>query len=362
MSESLRDQLAANYDKIVTAEEPAQETTTPAPVEAEPAPAAETKPAAEAKPASDARERDDKGRFVEKKEEPQKAESSQQSLKLEPAKPAKHRPSAWKKDHWEAYDKIAAENPALADYILQREGEFARGVSTYKQEWDRAKPLLDAIAPFSPMLNQHGIQPAQWISNLGNAHQRLVMGSPQEKISLFAKLAQDYGVDLRSLIQTDANGQMQMQIPPQPQMSAQDVENIVRASLNRAESERADAQAKSEISNFAEQKEKYPHFDEVRETMAGLLQAGLADGLDAAYQAALRHPMHDNLFQQVQEQQRLANEAAASEERRKAAESARRKAASPRTTTPTSAAMAGNAKGLRATIESAFEDHVAGRV
>jgi len=39
------------------------------------------------------------------------------------------------------------------------------------------------------LLQENNIAPQQWISNLGTAHKTLALGSPQEKLQMFAQLA-----------------------------------------------------------------------------------------------------------------------------------------------------------------------------
>ena len=67
------------------------------------------------------------------------------------------RPTTWKKEYLPIWDKLTAgeqltpeESLKLAEYSNQRESEYKKGVSTYKQEADNAKSLVEAIAPFVP--------------------------------------------------------------------------------------------------------------------------------------------------------------------------------------------------------------------
>lgn len=377
MSESLRDTITSAVDeKLDTGsnpDDPAPQVEAPA----EPPKGADNTPADSSEQKGSGRTagraRDEKGRLLPGPADPAaKAEPAPKAAPLAvPAAPAAplppkvQRPSTWKKEHWESFDKLAAENPALAAYINQREGEYANGVSTYKREWDSAKPLIDAMAPFMPILQQHGIQPAQWIQNLGNAHRMLAMGSPQEKAQRFAQLAREYGVPLDQVFVQGPDGKLyvnqNLQAAPQQQQAQSQIrpEDIDA----RIEQRLLDRQSALEISAMERDSEKYPHFSEVRETMAGLLQAGLADGLDDAYQAALRHPRHAQLFEAIQEQNRQADEHRQAEEKRKAAEAARRKTASVRSATPTSpGASATGKEALRTTIAAAFDAKVGGRV
>jgi hypothetical protein len=349
-------------------------------IEAEALPPVET-PQVEAK--VDERPRGPDGKFIEKSKEPaaqasakatiakaptptpSSSPSQAPALSATPAAPKIQRPSTWKKDHWESFDKLATENPALAAYINQREGEYAKGVSTYKQEWDRAKPILDALAPYMPLLEQHKMQPAPWIASLAESHRQLALGSPEQKAARFVQLAREYQIPIESLFVQGQDGRLY----PNPNLSAaqqsaqqqgltvHDVERIVS---ERSEQQRISA----EITAFASQKEQYPHYEEVRETMAGLLQAGLAADLPSAYEAALRMPAHFHLFEAQQEQQRVAAEKEKAEQTRKAAEAARKKAASVRGGAPTGAAAgADGKKSLRDVVTGAVEERLgAGRL
>lgn len=366
MSESLRDQLAANLENLDLA--PAPEPTEQAPeVTAEPAVEVTPEPVDEKPGRTAGRERDEKGRLLPG---PAKRDSAPASEKADaPTQPLPQgpeaapvadrppRPSTWKKDYWEHWDKI---DPKLAQYLVQRESEFAKGVSTYKQEWDNAKPLIDAIAPFRQVLEQNGVQPAQWITNLGNAHQRLAMGSPQEKAAMFVKLAQDYQVPLQSLFTQGPDGgvylntQHLQNMPAAQQPQQPDVRKMVSELLQ-------EERAQAELRAFASNQQQYPHFEAVRETMAGLLQAGLADDLASAYQAALRHPRHADIYETEQRLAREAEEKRVAEERQKAAQVARRNTVSVRSATPTAGATSSGGKGLRDQLSEAF-DQAAGRV
>lgn len=284
------------------------------------------------------------------------------------AKP--QRPSTWKKDHWEAFDKLAAENPKLAEYINQRESEYAKGVSTYKAEADRAREIQQALEPFMPELQQHGIQPSRWISDLGNAHRMLAMGTQQQKMQMFAKLAQDYRVDLRAFApqpQIGADGQPLPQAPVEQFMpllnplydQVSQLQGQLKTYQTQQEQQRQ-AEIQTQITRFAEGK---PHFEQVRETMAGLLQSGLAQDLDAAYEAAVRMPQHDDIFQAMQQQQREEADRKAAEARQANVARARNSAVSPKSGGSTGPKAATNGKtGLRDTIAENVEAMMGGRV
>lgn len=318
-------------------------------------PAVET-PAVEVKP--DDRPRGPDGKFIAK----DATETPAATTDVQPVAPPVQRPKppkSWKKDYHADWEKI---DPKVADYINQREGEYAKGVSTYKSEYDRLAPLGDAIAPFLPDLQQNGIDPARFVSQLANAHKALTSAAPEQKLGMFLKLAQDYQVPLQSLFQQGNDGKVYFnpQVQPyQPPATQVDVAKLVDAKI-------AELYSKQQIQGFEQQRDAtgnpvHPHYETVRETMAQLLDAGLADDLESAYSQALALPRHAELVAAERQQREAADKAEQAKKAAEAAARARQKAVSPRTATPASTGAPAK-KGLRAALEEAFEQHSGGRV
>lgn len=296
------------------------------------------------------RPRDEVGRFAPKEAaQPQPDQATAPALEAAPAPVVKPRPSSWKKDYDEHWTKL---DPTLQDYIAQREADYAKGVSTYKQNWDQAAPIYEAIQPFMPVLQQHNIDPKTWITSLGNAHQMLATGSPEQKIQMFAKLATDYGVPLQAL-----TGQ---QADPQFSMMAQEL-NQLKNQWSQFQSSQQQVEQQliqSEIQRFSTDK---PHFEAVRETMASLLQSGVADTLQAAYDKAIR--LNDDIWQKQQEEAQQAKARAEAEAQQQKVVQAKAKAVSPRSSSPTGNMGTGNGKkGLRETLSEQLEAAMGGRV
>lgn len=252
--------------------------------------------------------------------------------------------------------------------ILRREGDYAKGVSTYKTEFDRLKGWDEAIQPFIPTLQQHGLDPVKHTVALMQAHQTLALGSPEQKLSAFAQLAQQYGVPLQSMFVRGQDGQVylnqqllnQPASQPQParQQSQQDPRMAVREILN-------EERAKSMLSEFeAQASEKYPHYEnkEVKATMGRLLDSGLANDLPSAYATTLALPQFSHLRQADEQQNAQAEAQRVAREKADLAARARSNALSVRSASPTGAQQGVQAKGLRGAIESAFDDHATGRV
>lgn len=305
------------------------------------------------------RVRDEAGRFARKQEEapeqPAPAPEPKPDLTpdspIEPERKAVPRPSSWKKDYEQDWDTLP---DRLREYINEREGQYAKGVSTYKNQWDSAAPIYEAVQPFMADLQQHNINPAQWISNLGNAHRTLVMGSPEQKAQMFSQLATEYGVDLGALVGQPVNSQFSTMAQ---KLSA--LENNWNQ-FQQTQQQQEEQAINKLIADFSND---HPHVEAVYETMTGLLQSGLVTGatpqerLQTAYDKAIR--LNDDIWQQQQAEQAKAAEA----ERQKAMAEKKAKAVSPKSASPTGAMnQGGGKKDLRAQLSEAIDMHLGGHI
>ena len=253
----------------------------------------------------------------------------------EPQEKPISRPSTWKKEYVQIWDKmekgeqISKEDfTKFAEYANQRESEYKKGVSTYKAEADRAKGYEEAIAPFVPELQAQGITPAAWINNLGRAHMVLSKAPYDQKVQMFQRLAQDYGIQL--------NGEGQFAAPPQVDAYTQQLMNQLNmvnqevSSIKGRFAQEESQRLMNEIEKHRSDVEKFPHFDVVREEMAQLLELGKAQDLETAYKKAVR--MNDDVW--AVEQEKLLS--SAKQQASKAQQVAKAKAAavSPKSVTP----------------------------
>lgn len=307
------------------------------------------------------RVRDDKGRFASKETTPDQQAApaaAEPQVQAEPQEELK-RPTSWKKDYLPIWDKMATGQPLtpeearkIAQYSHQREKEFASGVSTYKAEADNAKTLQEALAPFIPDLQANNIHPAAWISNLGRAHQMLAKGTVQDRIQMFAQLAQEYNVPLAAFSQ-QPNGQGGIDpVVGQLMQQLQDLSGKVNTVASWRE-QQEQQQLQGVLSPFFDE-EKYPHFQKVRMTMAQLLESGVTQDLESAYKKAVR--LDDDAW--AAEQERVARANAAHD----AVAKAKAKAVSVKTTTPSGTIKTMDAKDRRSVMADAFESASEGRV
>lgn len=303
-------------------------------------------------------DRDEKGRFVAKEE---KAEEPVQATKeaVEPeehhqeeVKPAIPRPTTWKKEYLPIWDKLTTgqqlspeEAFKLAEYSNQRESEYKKGVSTYKQEADNARQLFQALDPYMPELQRHNIHPAQFVNNLAAAHFKLATANPQEKIEMFHRLARDYGIEL------DQAGQFQPQDPYTTQLlqQLQQVNQEVSVIKGRYEQEEQ-SRLMNEIERHRADEQNYPFFDEVRDTMAQLLEQGLATDLKTAYAKAVR--LNDDVWQKQEDRLLKSRQEQVTKQQQVA--KAKAKAVSPRSVTPNGLVATSDKKDRRSALADAM--------
>jgi hypothetical protein len=314
--------------------------------------------------------RNEKGQFVskeepveEKEEQPEVEASAEEQPEQEPEPTVDDipKPTTWKKDLLPLWDKIAKgealtkeESKKHLEYLNQRENEFKKGVSVYKAEAERAKALEEAISPFVPELQQQGIHPAAWINNLGRAHMILSKAPYEQKVQMFHRLAQDYGVNLNQVNEpvapTDAYTQQLMQ---QLYQVNQEV-NSIKGRFEQEEQTRL----MSEIERVRSDRERFPHFDMVREEMAQLLELGKAQDLESAYAKAVR--LNDEVW--AKEQERLLTDAKKQASKAQQVARAKATAVSPKSVTPNGTQAKVEAKDRRSLLMAQLADAENGRL
>ena len=314
--------------------------------------------------------RNEKGQFVAKDEAVAEEKSVEAVAEdtAEPEQPEEQpeigdipKPTTWKKDLLPLWDKIAKgetlnleERKKHLEYLNQRENEFKKGVSVYKAEAERAKALEEAINPFVPELQAQGISPSAWINNLGRAHMTLVRGTPEQKIQMFHRLAQDYGVNLNQSNEpqqpVDAYTQQLMQ---QLYQVNQEVSSI-KGRFEMEEQQRLN----NEIERVRSNKERFPHFDMVREEMAQLLELGKAPDLETAYAKAVR--LNDEVW--AVEQERLLSSAKKQASQAQQVAKAKATAVSPKSVTPNGTQAKVEAKDRRSLLMAQMAEAESGRL
>ena len=315
-------------------------------------------------------DRDEKGRFKSNAEETSSQDDTDQEPELAnetsdaDEETEIKRPTTWKKEYRDVWDKMQEGKPLdkaefvkFAEYANQREAEYKKGVSTYKAEADNARQLTDAIGPFIPELQKHGIHPVAWIQSLGRAHYTLANGNYDQKIQAFNRLAQDYGIQLNSdSLQMPEQAYVdpyQQQLMQQLQATQQQVQQ-----LSAIREQEENARLTQEISRVSSDKERFPHFEMVREDMAQLLERGLAPNLETAYAKAVR--MNDEAYKL--EQDKLLRSASSQASKAQQVAKAKATAVSPKSVTPSGQVSKTDAKDRRSLLMANLADAEGGRV
>ena len=310
------------------------------------------------------RARDEAGRFAPKQEKQEPAKPEPVAPAPEPVKP---RLTTWKKEYLPLADKLAQGIPLTPEearkldaYNIQREQEYATGVSVHKERAQRLESVEKAIEPFMPELQKRGIPPDQWIANLGKAHHTLAMGTPQQKLQMFQKLANDYGVPLGAVQQTQ-NGQEMDPAVLHLMEQIQQLSGQVQAVTGWREQQQQQ-QVTSLLKELENDAENYPHFsnEKVRGAMAQLLESGSAQDLKEAYREA--EWMVPEVRAMKLESLSQGNQATATQQAAKqVVNQAKAKNVQVRSSAPSGTVVASVAKDRRTLIAEQF-DAITGRV
>ena len=287
--------------------------------------------------------RDGKGRFATGKAQ-QLAEEPQ----VEEEPPVWRRPPAsWKKDYHEIWQKA---DPKMQEYAWQREEQMRRGVEPLLSKAQFADTMQEAIQPYMTTLQGLGLTPEKAVSALMEADHKLRNSDPQTRMAYFQQLAQSYGINL---------GAAQGQAPQNPSSvdplvwQLQNELNQVRGEVTGWKQQQEMMENQTLLNEINQFSLKAEHFEDVRPAMIQLLQSGMAETLDDAYEKAIR--LDPNLFEQVNKAQQAEVAAKQAQVMNKAAKTARAAAVSVRSATP-GANTAPKAATRRALLEDALSD------
>jgi hypothetical protein len=291
--------------------------------------------------------RDGKGRFAT----PKAAEPVEEPQVEEEPPVWRRPPASWKKDFHEVWQKA---DPKMQEYAWQREEQMRAGVEPLLSKAQFADAMQEVIQPHLQTIQGLGLTPDKAISALLDADAKLRNSDPQSKLQYFYQLAQSYGINL---------GAMQGQAAPQGQPMPQAVDPNVWALQNELNKVRGEVMGWKQQQEMAENQTllneinqfslKAEYFEDVRPTMIQLLQSGVAQTLEEAYNKAIR--LNDEVFEQAQKAQQAEAAAKQAKEANKAAKAARAAAVSVRSATP-GVNTAPKAANRRALLEEAFSE------
>jgi hypothetical protein len=343
-----RDDVAAAYDAAVAATEAPTPTPEVQEVIATPSPVGET---AEAK---EARLRDEKGRFATKigdKAPPPKVEEApkvevKDKAPAEPTpnpeiqKPKIAPPRSLRATTREGWDKIPRE---MQEDISRADKEIQKVMSESAQARQIHDKFKETISPYEHLFRSEGVEPLQGIGNLMRTTAALATGPQQTKAQIVAGIIKTYGVDIATLDallagQAPQGGYQQPQYQPTPdprQFRDPRLDALLEQQSARVQQEAAESIAEVEQEEF---------FDDLRDNMAKLLEAGLVKTAREAYdRAALFHPD----VSRVMDQRRAAANQGSTQRAQAAASSVKAQ--------PATGIKADSDRGWYGAVEDAYE-------
>lgn len=193
-------------------------------------------------------------------------------------------PKTWTKA---ALEKWAMVDPVVQAEIAKREEDFLKGITQYKEKADLGDRYDKVVEPFRPILAAENIDPVQLFQSFSANHYLLSRGTMEQKIQLCANLVSGYGIDFAALSEYIGNADTSA---PDPEIVALRRELAeIKGNLTQRQSAEVEAtrtQIAQEIDSFG-QDAAHPHFNEVAEDMARLVETGLATSLQEAYDKAV---------------------------------------------------------------------------
>jgi hypothetical protein len=278
-------------------------------------------------------ERDDTGKFA----------SGNDKTVEEPAEEPvwKRAPASWKKDYHEVWQTA---DPRMQEYAWQREEQMRKGVEPLISKAQFADQINEVVNPYLQTIQGMGLDAPKAIKALLEADNLLRTSNGQNKLQLFSRLAQQYGVNLNEV-------NFQQGVDPTI-YALQNELNNVRGEVNGWKQQQEQAQNQQLLGEIEKFSSKVEHFEEARPTMIQLLQSGVAQTLEDAYEKAVR--LDPELFDSVQvsKQAELDNAKRVAADR--AAKSARANAVSVKSSTP-GMATKNNAQDRRSLLAEQFD-------
>ena len=253
----------------------------------------------------------------------------------------KRAPASWKKDY---HDVWQTADPKMQEYAWQREEQMRKGVEPLISKAQFADQINEVVNPYLQTIQGMGLDTPKAVKALLEADHMLRTSNGQEKLQLFSRLAQQYGVNLNEV-------NFQQGVDPTI-YALQNELNNVRGEVIGWKQQQEQAQNQQLLGEIEKFSSKAEHFEEARPTMIQLLQSGVAQTLEDAYEKAVR--LDPELFDSVQvsKQAELDNAKRVAADR--AAKSARANAVSVKSSTP-GMATKNNAQDRRSLLAEQFD-------
>jgi DNA-binding ferritin-like protein len=288
---------------------------------------------------------------------PEAEEKPQEEAKAQDDKPTRSpidkAPQSWKPAAKAVWKDLP---PAAREEVVRRERQVTQVLGESAQARQLVNQFTDMIQPYRARIESTGLPPLQAVNELLKADHLLTTSPPAKRAQFMASLIKEYGVDIRELDNALAGqpaadptaDRLEQMVAQRLQPFQQFVQQQARQAELQRQAEAA--QTNQTIQSMAADTAKFPHFYDVKDDMADLIEMQARRGqymtLEQAYSRAVS----------------MNPELTAQSARRQAAEAANSRAqralnASVSVGGAPNGGPSGRAPGadLRGTIEAAFE-------
>lgn len=262
----------------------------------------------------------DKGKFAkaqgEGEQQPEgSAPEGEQQQQPPQAKPHDSYPNTWPKELSADWAKLP-EN--ARQQIHKREQDFHNGIRQYKDAAGFGQAIANEMLPYQEMMRTANVTPQAVVRSIMSSLKEMSTGTAESKASTFLKLADEYGIDLSTVM--SLRQRAPSQAAPDLSPVLQRIEKV-ESRITQADQEREEAQRQHDdalVQKFLNDP-KNEHARTVASQMSTLLTSGQAKDLDDAYQQAIwLHPEVRAQLLAKQEAERRKKEAQEATAARKA--------------------------------------------
>lgn len=167
--------------------------------------------------------------------------------------------------------------------VVRREEASVNGVRKLQEEFAPVRQFTQSLAPFLQEYQQLGTHPAQHVHNVLAAERALRSGDINSKMEALLGIADQYGIPLRQAINSAAGTEL---VPTKPAIPAE-----VQRELEESRRFRESFQQQTVQQTIQSFGKTHEFFEDVRGTMADMLDAGVASDMEDAYEKATwAHP------------------------------------------------------------------------
>jgi len=225
---------------------------------------------------------------------PTKTEEATAEIVEEKQVPVERPPQSWKAPQKAKWDKL---DPDIRQEVLRRERETTKVLSESASARQLETQFHQVVQPFMGRLQSMNAHPLAAVQELLKADFLLATGPVNQKTQLMAKLISDYGVDIQALdaalsgkaapdpVESKVEQLLQQRLAPFQQYMTQ--QEQLRAQQEAAEGQRM----ATTVESMAMDTTQYPYFEQVRDTMADVVEVlakrGVSIDLKEAYNRAV---------------------------------------------------------------------------